>query len=194
MYKIAPVVIFCYFTCHHAGLHQQLPKLWHDPSLCHFITFSGLYPMSKQLSDIYAQVSFINFRLLSSGTPLHTSPLQTLHFTDVLAAHGFRSWGNIDLRFVWVFPDVVVAVRVNGGCTNGNCGVLTDNASFVKQAWQMSIGEFTFHNKDLAERGNIYFTSLECIEAGFRVDLVGNGETASLLGKWLFLKTDGSGT
>lgn len=97
----------------------------------HVLAFT---PVSNQLSDIYAQVSFINFRLLSSGTPLHTSTLQKLHFTDVLAvaAHGFCSWGNIiELRFWWVFPDVV-AVRVSGGCTNGTCGVLTDNASFVK--------------------------------------------------------------
>lgn len=85
--------------------------------------------VSYQVSDIYAQVSFINFRPLSSGTPLHTSTLQTLHFTDVLAmaAQGFCSLGNIiDLQYMWVFPDVV-AVWVSRGCTNGNCVVLTDN-------------------------------------------------------------------
>lgn len=158
----------------------------------HFVVFTlktfYLYSLSNQISDIYAQVSFINFCLLSSGTPLHTSSLQTLHFTDVLAvaAHRFCSWGNIiDLRFIWVFPDVV-AVRVSGRCTNGNCGVLTDNASFVKQVWQMSIGAFTFHNNHLAERVNIYSTLPKCIETGF---LVGNGKTASLLGKLLFFKS-----
>ncbi len=93
MYKIAPVVIVCYFTCHHVDLHQQLPQLWHDPLLSIFITFFGLYPASNQVSDIYAKVSVISLRLLSSGTPLHTSTLQTLHFTDVLAgaAHRFCS-------------------------------------------------------------------------------------------------------
>lgn len=169
MYKMAPIVIICYFTWHLAGLHQQLPKLWHDPLLCHFITFFGLYAVSYQVSDIYAQVSFINFRPLSSGTPLHTSTLQTLHFTDVLAtaAQGFCSLGNIiDLQYMWVFPDVV-AVWVSRGCTNGNCVVLTDNTSFVKQAWQMSIGTFVSHNKHLAEGETIFLTLPNCIEARF---------------------------
>lgn len=131
---MVPVVIICYFTWRHAGLHQQLADLWHGPLLCHFITFFALYSVSNQVSEV--QVSFINFRLLSSGTPLHTCTLQTLHFTDVLAmaAQGFCTLGNItDLQYMRVFPDVV-AVRVSGGCTDGNFVVLTDNTSFVKQA------------------------------------------------------------
>lgn len=141
----------------------------------HFLAFN---PVSNQVSDIYAQVPFINFRPLSSGTPLHTNPLQTLHFTDVLAvaAHRFCTWGNIiDLRYIWVFPDVV-AVRVTGRCTNGNCGVLTDNSSFVKQTWRMSLGAFAFNNKHRAGRGNICFTFPKCTQACFLVDLACNNK------------------
>lgn len=64
------------------------------------------------------------------------APLQTLHFTDVLAvaAQGFCSWGNIiDSQHIQVLPDVApVSCGGGDGCTNGNCVVLTDITSFVK--------------------------------------------------------------
>lgn len=82
------------------------------------------------------------------------APLQTLHFTDVLAvaAQGFCSWGNIiDLRYIQVLPDVAsVSCGGGDGCTNGNCVVLTDITSFVKQAWQPSLGTFVSYNKHSA--------------------------------------------
>lgn len=45
-----------------------------------------------------------------------------------------------------------------GGCTNGNCVVLTDITSFVKRAWQTPLGTFVSHNKHPA--GGEIFTSL----------------------------------
>lgn len=78
---------------------QQLPNLWHGPLLCHFITFLALYSVSNQVSEV--QVSFINFRLLSSETPLHTCTLQTLHDVLAMAAQGFCNLGNItDLQYM----------------------------------------------------------------------------------------------
>lgn len=66
---------------------------------------------------------------------------------------GFCSWGNIiDLRYIQALPDVAPTSCSGGdGCTNGNCVVLTDITSFVKQAWQTSLGTFVSYNKHSAD-------------------------------------------
>lgn len=149
MYRIAPVVNICYFTCQ---VFTSTPAAF----------YTLRWPLAEPFHHIFLhftprQTRFLTYMLKYPSSTFACCP-QELHCIPALFKryilqmywpwlHGFCSWGNIiDLRFTGVFPDVV-AVRVSGGCTNGNCGVLADNASFVRQPRQMSIDAFTFHNK-----------------------------------------------